>query len=193
MRLPLLQDVRLAVRRLRRQRIAALTMVLTVALVTGAGTSIAAFVNVTLIRPLGYPDADRLVGLHTLAPGTSGPASQLSLHALDIIRFRERITRADAVEGAWPEDKIVSTTAAGEPASIPAARVTPGFLPMFGGRPVLGRLWTADEASSGARVCVIGYGLWQRLYGGDPAIVGRSVAIDRQPHIGWRPAPRQRN
>src|SRR6185369_6964942 len=52
----------------RRRKVIAITMILTVALVTGAGTSVAAFINATLIRPLPYPEADRLVGIHTMPP-----------------------------------------------------------------------------------------------------------------------------
>ncbi len=169
-------------------------MILTVALVTGAGTSVAAFINATLVRPLPYPDADRLVGVHTMPPDGTSPADWNALHALDILRFRERLRRADAVEGAWREDKIV-TTGAGEPSSVPAARVSPGFLALLGGKPIVGRLWTADEGLANARVCVLSYGLWQRMFGGDPAIVGRTIAIDRDPHViigvtqdGFRPS-----
>lgn len=157
-------------------------MILTVALVTGAGTSVAAFINATLVRPLPYPEADRLVGIHTMPPDGKGPSDWNALHALDILRFRERLRRADLVEGAWREDKIVTTGAGGEPASVPAARVTPGFLAMFGGTPVVGRLWTADEDLAHARVCVLSYGLWQRMFGGDRAIVGRTITIDREAH-----------
>ena len=157
-------------------------MILTVALVTGAGTSVAAFINATLIRPLPYPHADRLVGIHSMPPDGKGPQDWNALHALDILRFRERLRHADMVEGAWREDKIVTTGAGGEPASVPAARVSPGFLAMFGGSPVIGRLWTADEDLAHARVCVLSYGLWQRMFGGDKSIVGQSINIDREAH-----------
>jgi putative ABC transport system permease protein len=166
----------------RRRKVSALTMILTVALVTGAGTSVAAFINATLIRPLPYPNADRIVGIHTMPPDGKGPSNWGSLHALDILRFRERLRRAEAVEGAWREDKIVTTGAGGEPQSVPAARVSPGFLAMFGGSPVIGRLWTADEDLARARVCVLSYGLWQRMFGGDKSIVGRTINIDREAH-----------
>jgi predicted permease len=167
---------------LRRRKVAVMAMVLTVALVTGAGTSVAAFINATLIRPLPYPHAARLVGIHTMPPDGKGPADWNALHALDILRFRERLRHADMVEGAWREDKIVTTGAGTEPASVPAARVSPGFLAMFGGTPAFGRVWTADEDLAGARVCVLSYGLWQRMFGGDPAIIGRTINIDRQAH-----------
>src|SRR6476659_4227745 len=95
----------------RRRKVSAITMILTVALVTGAGTSVAAFINATLIRPLPYPHADRLVGIHTMPPDGKGPQDWYALHALDILRFRERLRHADMVEGAWREDKIVTTGA----------------------------------------------------------------------------------
>lgn len=157
-------------------------MILTVALVTGAGTSVAAFINATLVRPLPYPDADRIVGIHTLPPDGVAPKDWNALHALDIVEFRKRIRNADLVEGAWREDKIVTTGTGGEAQSVPAARVSPGFLALFGGRPILGRVWTADEDLARAKVCVISYGLWQRMFGGDREVVGRTIAIDREAH-----------
>lgn len=172
--------MRLAIRHLLRRKVSAAAMILTVALVTGAGTSVAAFINATLVRPLPYPDADRLVGVHTMPPDGTGPQDWNALHALDILRFRERLHRADAVEGAWREDKIVTTGAGGEPASVPAARVSPGFLALLGGQPIIGRLWTVDEDLARARVTVLSYGLWQRMFGGDPAVVGRAISIDRE-------------
>ena len=73
----------------RRRKVSALAMILTVALVTGAGTSVAAFINATIVRPLPYPHAERLVGIHTMPPDGRGPQDWNALHALDIIRFRE--------------------------------------------------------------------------------------------------------
>jgi putative ABC transport system permease protein len=166
----------------RRRKVSALTMILTVALVTGAGTSVAAFINATIVRPLPYPQPDRLVGIHTMPADGKGPQDWSPLHALDILRFRDRLRRADMVEGAWREDKIVTTGSGGEPASVPAARVSPGFLTMFGGTPVIGRVWTADEDLAHARVCVLSYGLWQRMFGGDKAIIGKTINIDREAH-----------
>lgn len=168
-----------ALRRLLRRKVATATMILTVALVTGAGTSVAAFINATLVRPLPYPDADRLVGLHTMPPDGTSPSDWNSLHALDILRFRERLRLADAVEGVWREDKIVSTGGGAEPVSVPGGRVSPGFLALFGGEPILGRVWTPQEGLDHAPLAVISYGLWQRMFGGEPSVLGRRVSIDR--------------
>jgi putative ABC transport system permease protein len=177
-------------RHLLRRKVATATMILTVALVTGAGTSVAAFINATLVRPLPYPDPDRLVALHTMPPDGTLPRDWNSLHALDILRFRERLRLAESVEGAWREDKIVATGAGNEPASVPAARVSPGFLAMLGGEPELGRLWTPQEDLDRARVCVLSHGLWQRMFGGDARVLGTTITIDREPYevIGVMPA-----
>jgi putative ABC transport system permease protein len=179
---PYRERMLLTLRHLLRHKVSAAAMILTVALVTGAGTSVAAFINATLIRPLPYPNADRLVAVHTMPPDGTSPSDWNPLHALDIIRFRERLRRADAMEAAWREDKIVTTGAGTEPISVPAARVSPGFLALLGGAPVMGRLWTTDEDLAQRRVCVLSYGLWQRMFGGDPSVIGRTIVIDRDQH-----------
>ncbi len=174
-----LRELRYARRRLWRRRVATITAILTVGLVTGAGTSVTAFVNATMIRPLPYPDGERLAILFTLSADARSVADRLPLRSLDILRFRERLRQADAVEAAWAEDRIVGIDGA-DAVSVPAARVSPGFLTLFGGQPLLGQLWSVEDDLSQARVCAISHDLWLRRFGGDRGVVGRVVRIDRE-------------
>src|SRR5262245_47648555 len=167
-------------RRLARQWTGTLAVVGTVALVVGAGTSLVAVVSATLVRPMPYPDGDRLFVIYTQPPGTSTKADRGPLHALDVARFRDELRTVEAVEGAWARDRALGGDA--EPVSVEAAQVTPGFLQLFGARVAVGRLWSAAEDRANARVAVIGHALWRRQFGGDPAVVGRIVKLDREPY-----------
>lgn len=193
MRHTLLRDVTYALRHARRHPVTALATVATIALAVGAGTSLVAVLNATLVRPLPYPAGDRLVGLYTQPPGTSARADRNPLHSLDLVRFRKDLRLADAVEGAWRAERALGGW--GEPTSVPAARVSPGFLTLLGGRPIAGRLWTLDEDRAGARVVVLGHAIWQRVFGGRDDLVGQTITLDREPHLvigilnaGFRPS-----
>ena len=172
------RDLGHALRRLRRQRTSTITSIATIALVAGAGTSLFAVVSATLIRPLPYPHGDRLVMLYTLPPGTSTKADRGPLHGLDLLRFRERLQQAEAVDGAWARDRALG--GGDEPISVDAAQVTSGFLALLGARPIAGHFWSDAEDRAAAKVVVLGHGLWQRHFGGDPGIVGRVITLDRQ-------------
>ncbi|HET9368852.1 MAG TPA: ADOP family duplicated permease [Vicinamibacterales bacterium] len=186
-------DATQVVRRLRRRWTGALAVLVTVALVVGAGTSLLAVVSATLVRPLPYPDGDRLFVIQTQPPGTSSRADRGPLHAIDIARFRRELTTVEAVEGAWARDRALG--GAGEPVSVEAAQVTPGFLTLLGARIAAGRFWTDAEDDADARVAVISHGLWQRQFGGDPGVVGRTIRLDREAYqvigvlaAGFRPS-----
>jgi putative ABC transport system permease protein len=153
---------------------------LTLALVVGAGSALLAVVDATLIRPLPFPDAPRLVRLYTHPPGTTEVRQRVPLHPLDFVRFRKEVQHVDALEGFWALERSIGGD--GDPASVPAALVSPGTFRLLGGAPVLGRTFTGEEDRADARVVVLSYGLWQRRFGGDPAVLGRTVAIDREPH-----------
>ena len=186
-------DATQVVRRLRRRWTGALAVLVTVALVVGAGTSLLAVVSATLVRPLPYPDGDRLFVIQTQPPGTTSRADRGPLHAIDIARFRRELTTVEAVEGAWARDRALGGD--GEPVSVEAAQVTPGFLTLLGARIAAGRFWTAAEDDADARVAVISHGLWQRQFGGDPGVVGRTIRLDREAYqvigvlaAGFRPS-----
>jgi predicted permease len=183
----LIRDVRHAARGLRSRPTYALVTIITLTLVIGAASGLLAVVNATMIRPLPFPDGDRLVQLFSMPPGASGVTNRNPLHPRVFTRFRERLTQLDRVEGIWARERTLG--GALEPESAPSGAVSAGFFTLVGNGPLIGRTFTEDEDRGNVKVVVLGYALWQRRFGGDPAVVGRTVEIDREAHevIGIMP------
>jgi len=174
----LLRHLSQAWRALSRRPTAALATVATIALVSGAGTAVLTVVNATLLRPLPYPDSERLVSVYTLPPNSKTKADRNPLHTLDILRFRQQLRLAAAIEGAWQLDRTLGGN--GDPANVSGARVTPGYLALFGGTPIYGRFWTEAEDRADARVVVLSHAVWTRHFGGSPDVIGKTAQIDRE-------------
>jgi predicted permease len=174
------RDATHAMRGLRARPLYAAVTALTLALVVGAGSALLAVVDATLVRPLPFPDSGRLARLFTQPPGTTEVRDRNPLHSLDFVRFRRELQHAEAVEGLWARDRSLGGD--GEPESVPAALVSPGLFRVLGAEPARGRVFTEEEDRADARVVVLSHGLWVRRYGADPALVGRTIAIDREPH-----------
>ena len=153
---------------------------LTVTLVVTAATAVFTVANATFLRPLAFPAHDRLVRVFLQPPGTTEFGDANPLDPFEFVRFRGHTQLVEAIEGIWPADRAVMTDE--EPDSILAGRVSAGFFAMLGAKPALGRVFTEQEVSEGARVVVLGEGLWMRRFGGDRAIVGRTLTVDREAH-----------
>ena len=183
------RDLRHAVRGLASRPAYALITVTTLALVIGAASAVIAVVNATMIRPLRFPDGERLVQLFTMPPGMSSTAQRNPLHPRTFHRFRSAsLQSAESVEGVWVRERAVGGDA--EPESVTAGAVSPGIFALFGGSPLVGRTFSVAEDRDNARVVVLGHGVWQRRFGGDPHVIGRTLHLDRVPHeiIGVMPA-----
>jgi putative ABC transport system permease protein len=174
------RDIRHSVRGLAARPAYPLVVALTLALVAGAGGAVFAVVNATFVRALPFPDGDRLVRLYTHPPGTSAAKDRNPLHPLEFARFRRGLKNADAVEGFFGRARAIG--GADEPESVAAAQASAGALALLGRGPMLGRTWTEDEDRALARVVVISHALWQRRFGGDRRILGRTLSVDREPH-----------
>lgn len=152
----------------------AFTVAATVALALGIGatTAILSVVNGVLLRPLPYADSDRLVVLLHNGRNPVSPANYLDWRA------QTRSFTDVAAAEYWS----VNLAATDEPERVAGLRLSAGMLPMLGVRPILGRLFTAQEEVVGnEHVAVIGYGLWQRRFAGDRGVVGRRVSFDGEP------------
>jgi predicted permease len=171
----------LMLRRLRRRPGPYLVIAATLALVTGVGTAVFAVVNAMLLRPLPFPDSDRLVRVFTHPPGQTEARQRNPLHSLDFVRFRERSRTLDGLAVIWPRDR--SLTGTGDPLIVKAGSVSAGFFAILGGDPELGRVFTPDEDVDGNALVVISHGLWQRLFGGDRTAIGRTISIDNAAHV----------
>ena len=173
------QDVRYALRTLRKSPGFAAVAVLTLALGIGANTAIFSIVDAVLLRPLPFKDPSRLVMLWEGIPAIG--FSKVTASAPDIMFYEGQQKSFDAI-GAFQNKAVDISGGAGEPERVIAARVSASIFPMLGVSPLIGRTYTDAEDKSRANVVVLSYGLWRRRYGADRNIVGKSVAIDRVPY-----------
>lgn len=171
----LLRDVRYAVKALERSPGFTLIAVTTLALGIGASTAMFSVLNGVLLRPLPVRDQDDVVVLWLEAPG--GVSDHLPVTQGDLNEFRERTRTFEAVAGvAFQGANEAVLRDGGQPVAVPGTWVTGDFFPTLGIAPVHGRtLLPTDDVPGAPPVMVIGYGFWQRYFGGDPAAVGRTL------------------
>jgi predicted permease len=176
----LVQDVRHAWRTWGRTPILALAAIFTLALGVGANTAVFSAVHAVLLRPLPYPDADRLVEVfedNTRDGG--GPFFRVSL--LNYLSWVERARSFEALATFSGTDFIV--TEHGDPERIIGSAVTASLFKVLGVTPIVGRPLSGEDAQSGAPpVAVLAESLWVRGFGGDPAVVGRSITLNGTRH-----------
>ena len=182
------RDLTHAVRALLSRKTYSVVAIVTLALVVGAATAVIAVLNATMIRPLPFPHGDRLVQLFMMPPGAKTFDDRNPFNNRAFLRFRTSIRQLEKLEGFWARERALGGGA--EPESVTTASVSAGALDLFGGVPMLGRTFTEDEATTDARVAVLGHGLWQRRFGADPNVIGTTIQIDREPFevIGVMPA-----
>jgi putative ABC transport system permease protein len=163
------QDIRFGVRSLRRTPAFALAAIVALGLGIGANTAILSVVNAVLLRPLAYADPDRLVVILHRRDNPVAPQNYL-----DWKRDATTFERMGAAEYWTP-----SLTGQDTPEKLWGLHVTSDIFPMLGVRPLLGRVFLPEEDQVGrANVAVIGYGLWQRRFAGDPGAIGRTITLD---------------
>jgi predicted permease len=174
----LLQDIRYALRRLRQSPGFTFTAVLTLALGIGANTAIFTVVNTVLLKPLSYPDADRIVQF--LCNYSGGNNSCGSIPEFQNWRQQTSIFKeVAAYDFAGPGFNLTGD----RPEQVHGLHVTEGYFRLFGAPVMLGRTFTPQEdAPNGGKVVVLSYGMWQRNFGGDPKIVGTSLSLGNEPH-----------
>ena len=178
----LFQDVRYALRMLRKNPGLALVCVLTLGLGIGASTAIFSVVNGVLLRPLPYPNHERLVRIGETHP-TNGCGLCGVFGNVTYANFNDLERAAASVENisAFREWSF-NLTGDGEPEQVPGALVSGNFFAAFGSKPVLGRLITPEDDVPGAdnHVAVLSYALWQRRFGADSGIVGKTLRINAE-------------
>jgi len=163
-----LQDARHGFRLLTHNKSFALAAIITLAVGIGANTAIFSVIHGILLKPLPYPHADRLTIIWTgLAEERRAPASNYQL-----LQMRQNSRAFEEIAGIWMTNGTVP--GAGEPEQVKVARVTTNFLSLLCAEPAAGRLFRDDDAQhdDGLNV-VISYGLWQRRFAGDPAVLGK--------------------
>jgi putative ABC transport system permease protein len=172
-----LQDIRYAIRGLKRRRGFTVAAVLTLAIGIGGTAATFSVVDATVLQPLPFPHADRLVRLRELTPQGEG----FSFSEPDYQDYARAFRSLSAVAGIKPLH--LTLTGAGESRSVDAAAVTSTIFPMLGIQPALGRVFGPDDERDGhgAAVVVLSQALWRVQFGGDPAAIGRVVRLDGSP------------
>jgi putative ABC transport system permease protein len=172
----ILQDLRYAVRMWRCNPGFSAAALVALALGIGANTAVFTVVNGVLLRPLPFPDPERLLFLAAAPRGSSAPSARLDDREYLAFRRADRLFEAVATF----EARGVDVSGAGEPARLPAAAVTADYFRVLGVSPALGR--TFVSADEGARTVVIGAALWRERFAADPQAIGTEVRIDGVPH-----------
>src|SRR5688572_21104800 len=176
-----LRTARHSVRLIRTHPGFVLTVVLSLALGIGANTAIFSVVHGVLIQPLPYPRADALVGIYNRMT-ISGQVYEDAALSPGMYAACRDDCRAFEHVGVWSSG-TATVTGAGEAEQVATITVTHGVLPAFGVAPSLGRSFSReDDSPAGARTAILSHGYWQRRFGGDHGILGRSVLIDFVPH-----------
>ena len=170
------QDVRYAVRRMRQAPVFSAAVILTLALATGATTAIFSVVDTVLLRPLPYPDAERLVMLYQGIP--KAVAHPIGFSAPDYFAFRERAS--SFVSMAAFRNREYELSGVAEPERIITARVSAQLFKTLGVEPALGRAFTVEEDEGQQPAAVLSDALWRRKFAAEPTVVGRAVVLDRR-------------
>jgi putative ABC transport system permease protein len=171
----LTRDLRHAARRLARTPMFTLATLLTLALGIGANTAIFSVVNTALLKPLPFHEPDRLVGLWQKAPGVN--IDDLNASIADYLTYREH-SRTLTDVAIW-QGNAVTVAGGSEPERVDSLNATFRLLPMLGVQPILGRAFAERDDQAGTPdVVMLGHGYWQRRFGGDPKVVGRTLTVD---------------
>jgi predicted permease len=170
----LADDLRYGLRLLARAPAFAALAILTLALGVGANTAIFSVVDSLLIRPLPYPDPDRLVLVWEDASKIGFPHNTPA--PANWVDWRKRNTVFEDIAATRGEASVI--TGDGPPEQLGSRRVTSSFWQVMGVQPVVGRVFTSEEEKADSSVAVISNGLWQRKFGGDPNVLGRKLIVD---------------
>jgi predicted permease len=178
----LLADLKLTLRRLRKSPGFTATVVLTMALGIGANTTVFSVIDSVLLKPLAYPDSGRLVALTLNAPGAGGLAdfsNGLQLSPSMYLTFSERNRTFQSLGIFTPG--TANVTGVAQPEEVHTAWISGGVLETLAVLPCAGRWFSeADQDPRGAKRVMLSYGYWQRRFGGDRSVIGRSIQVDAQ-------------
>src|SRR5471032_1150179 len=174
-----MQDIRYALRSLRKQPIFTLVAVLTLTLGIGANTAIFSLLSQLLLRPMPYAAADRLVLVWNGYPLMGLPQASVS-----IPDYLDRKSQVQAIEDATLFTfRPVSLTSNGQPEQLRSLAVTPSFFTTLGRQPFIGRAFGDEDAKPGAdKFVVLTYGMWTTHFGADRSIVGRDIRVNGEPY-----------
>jgi putative ABC transport system permease protein len=175
----LLQDIRYGFRMLLKNKGFTAVAVIALGLGIGANTAIFSLVNGVLLRPLPFPDAERIIYFDGNNPSAGITESNISF--LDFTDWSQQTDLFASTAAYWTASANLGADGA-EPERVPRAGVTTAFFSVLGVQPVLGRTFLREEDKPATTsVAIISHGLWKRRFGSDPAIVGKQVQISSRP------------
>jgi predicted permease len=180
------RDVRYALRLLRKSPGFSVVAILMLALGIGANSAIFSVVNAVLLRPLPFPQPDRLVRLWEASPSRNWHRNVIN--AWNFLDWRDNTHAFEDM--AAVSGRQFNLTGYGDPVAVPGLQVSPGFFSILRIPPYLGRTFVADDGTPGHDDKVIlSYGLWRTRFGGDPRIVGKTLRVNGSPRaiIGIMP------
>ena len=182
-----IRDVSYSLRVLLKNYAFTIVVILTLALGIGANTAIFSFANGILLRPLPYPQSDRLAVLDETAPKQG--IESLTVAYPNFLDWRDQNTVFEGVATHYGTSRFAMTLG-GQPTEIRGSRVSYGLFEVLHVSPLLGRTFTINEdRPEEDGVVILGYDLWQRNFGGDSSIIGKTVEVSRRPRtvIGVMP------
>jgi predicted permease len=184
----MLDDLRFAIRILRRHRLYAGAAAATLALAIGTTTAVFSVIDATLLRPLPYADPDRLVFLNVAQLDAAGTPQPLPPTQNELLRWREGSTTLEAIDGV--EARTVSLVGQGEPVVLTVGGMTSGLFRALGAQPAIGRLVSDDEERQDAGVVVLSHALWASRFSASPSLLGKAINLGGRPYevIGVMPA-----
>ncbi len=165
-----------------------LAAVVTLGLGIGANTAIFSIVNAVLLKPLPFPDLDRIV---KVMPDYDGVGAQPNVSPMQSVYWQRRTPFFENFAISTWQPFSLSLVGAGEAERLEGCRVQRGFFSVFGTQPLLGRVFSpAEDLAGGPPAVVLSHRLWQRRFGGDRQILGRQLRLNGHNHevIGVMPA-----
>ncbi|HEX4955257.1 MAG TPA: ABC transporter permease [Thermoanaerobaculia bacterium] len=172
------RQLRQTLRSLGRTPLFTVVATLTLAIGIGAATAVWSVVYGVLLKPLPFPEPERLVGVWHKAPGLG--FDRLNQNPALYFTYREG-SRAFSESGMW-DNTTVSVTGLAQPEQLRAIQVTDGVFPLLRETPLHGRLFSKEDDSPGtAETVILSHAYWQQRFAADPAVIGRSLVVDGRP------------
>ena len=173
------QDAMFALRGFRRAPLFTAVALLTIAIGVGANTAIFSVVNTVLLRPLPYPNAERIVTVNSAYRGNE--LEKTAVSGPELFDYRKTFKSLDAIASIRPAD-VTLTGSGGEPEPLNAVVATPNLFDVLGERPVIGRgFLSTDGRPNEPQVVLLTHALWQRRFGSDSGIIGRQILLNAVP------------
>src|ERR1051325_3011828 len=178
----LIQDIRYGLRLLLKNKGFTIVAILALGLGIGANTAIFSLVNGVLLRPLQFPDAERIVYFE--GKNLTAGITDSNISFLDFTDWSKQTDLFASTAAYWTASANLGADGA-EPERVARAGVTTGFFSVLGVQPFLGRAFLPEDDKPGTiSAAIISHGLWKRRFGSDPAIVGKQVQISSRPITG---------